>query len=141
MNYFLDTSALFKLFVHEDLSEYYLSVLQDDPSICVSSLSWVEFHSALRRRAHSKGLSKGQRDGILERFKKDWNAYVKVRVSDAVLESAARLVEIHSLKTLDSIQLACALDMAAGFQEPLAFLTADHALQTAARAEKLQTQI
>ncbi len=40
MNFFLDTSALFKLFVQEDLSDQYLSMLQEDPSVHVSHISW-----------------------------------------------------------------------------------------------------
>ena len=140
-NFFLDTSVLFKLFVREELSEQYLSLLKEDPSVHVSHISWVEFHSALRRRMDLKELTFAQRNEALQRFKRDWNSYSKIRVEEAVLESAARLVTAHSLKTLDSIQLASALELSAQLEEPLMFLTADLTLQAAARREKLRTQI
>ena len=122
MNFFLDTSALFKLFVHEDQSDHYLSLLEDVPSIFVSAISWVEFHSALRKRLHSKELSRKQRDDILGRFKIDWDSYSKVKVDDSVLDSAANLVGIHALKTLDSIQLASAIEVSMEVTEPFVFL-------------------
>ncbi len=86
-----------------------------------------------------KELSAEQRDDILQRFKKDWNRYGKVRVDENVLESAARLVSAHSLKTLDSIQLASALDIRDHLEEPILFLSADKRLENAARLEKLST--
>src|SRR6266700_4627370 len=136
MDFFLDTSALFKLFVQEELSEKYLTVLEEVTSIHVSSLSWVEFHSALRRKMDTKEISAKERDHVLGSFKKDWKNYLKVHISETVLESAADLVSAHSLKSLDAIQLASALHIHNQLEEPVVFLTADRSLQAAAQREK-----
>src|SRR4051812_10232485 len=122
MHFFLDTSALFKLFVQEDHSERYLALLQDEPTLYVSQVAWVEFHSALRKQLAMKGLSTPQCGQILEQLKKDWKTYLKVRMDDETLEAAASLVNAHSLRTLDAIQLASALSVRPYLDEPLIFL-------------------
>jgi len=62
-------------------------------------------------------------------------------VSEKILVHASKLVAKHALRTLDSIQLASALDISTLLEEPLAFLTADHRLEAAARRENLTTKI
>ncbi len=141
MDFFVDTSALFKLFVKEEHSHEYLEAMQEADSIYVSAVTWVEFHSALRMCVSRKTMTPHQRNETLELFKKDWKNYIKVHVNEDVLNSAAQLVPLHSLKTLDAIQLASALSIRVDREEPMAFLTADESLEVAARREKLVTTI
>lgn len=130
---------MFKLFIQEDRSDVYAALLHEAPMAYVSSISWVEFHSALRLRVAQKHLTPQDRDVVLHRFARDWETFIHVELKDAVLHQAAKFVTKHSLKALDSIQLASAVEVSDALGESVAFLTADRRLEAAARREKLST--
>ena len=61
--------------------------------------------------------------------------YISVSVDKGVLSRAHDLVFRHSLRTLDAIQLASALDGTANLAEPFTFVSADTDLLSAAASE------
>jgi hypothetical protein len=61
--------------------------------------------------------------------------YLVAVVNTARLVEARALVKRHSLRTLDAIQLACAVDTARVLGESLTFVSADRRLLAAAAAE------
>ena len=139
MDFFFDTSAVFKLYIQEERSDVYAALLQESPLIYVSSLSWVEFHSALRLRVAQKHLTLRDREEVLHRFTQDWKTFLQVELKESVVHQAAQFVTKHSLKALDAIQLASAVEVSEVLGDPVAFLTADRQLDSAARREKLST--
>jgi predicted nucleic acid-binding protein len=67
--------------------------------------------------------------------------YLIIEITPALLDDATRLANTHELRAYDAVQLAVALDLSrrnqdAGFG-PIALVSADQALNDAARAEGL----
>ncbi len=58
----------------------------------------------------------------------------------SVMARARGLVARHPLRTLDAIQLACALEVMATLNDPVTFIGADIRLLAVAAAESLATQ-
>lgn len=63
------------------------------------------------------------------------NQYLTILLDRAVILEATRLVDTYGLRTLDSIQLACALQARIVLGSLITFISADINLLAAARAE------
>lgn len=63
--------------------------------------------------------------------------YLVIELDRIILTHAARLTDAHPLRTLDAIQLACALQAVTLLTEPVTFISADVNLLNAAAAEGL----
>ena len=61
--------------------------------------------------------------------------YLVVNIDMSILSSAASLIDRHTLRTLDAIQLACAVDAVKSLREPITFISADNNLLKVATAE------
>ena len=143
MNYW-DTSCLLKLYVRESDSDAYLALLADQTTpLFASALAEVEFAFALARK-ESEGCLKRGAAAALTQFLKNHAAQGKIRflpIDAAVRNRAVALAQSRgtngksrlSLRTLDGIHLATALEMRAA-----RFLTADIRLRTAARVYGLE---
>jgi predicted nucleic acid-binding protein len=133
MSLFVDTSALMAFYAQEsssDLIEHY--ILSAD-RLVISELSRVEMASALARRVRMNELLDSSRDEIWGLFQEDLLA-VNVRVAlmnSAIFLQAVELInkygDIHSLRSLDSLQLASAL-----YSNSQKFLSLDQTLNTIA---------
>ena len=139
---FSDTSAIVKRYVSEIGSGWMTA--QTSPTvgnvIIISRLTTVEVCSTLARLQRANQIS--TTDGA--HLKADFlvhadKEYLTVPIDDAVFVRARDLVSKHPLRTLDAIQLACALEAASGLGEPLTFLSADIMLLAAAMAEGFTT--
>ena len=101
MAYYVDTSALVKVIIHEQetsaLSDWMLR--QDEPLVCCD-LVRAELVRATRRR-HTDRVVRARQ--LLE-------AIVLTRLTPAILDQAGRLDPI-GLTTLDAVHLAAALDL------------------------------
>ena len=118
MNYFLDSSALIKLY-HPELGSQRVAAIFGEPDrrIIVSRLAGVEFHSALALKTRTGHLD-GERSAALRiRFLNDVasGAIALVAVSESHYPAAERLIvrygERQGLRTLDALQLAVALEV------------------------------
>lgn len=133
MSLFVDTSALMAFYTKEaasDLIEHY--ILSAD-RIVISELSRVEMASALARRVRMNELLDSSRNEIWGLFQEDLLA-VNVKVASmnsATFLQAVDLIntygDIHSLRSLDALQLASAL-----YSNSQNFLSLDHTLNTIA---------
>lgn len=133
---FWDSSALMPLLIREKTSQLLRQLLADDSSFlfvwwgseleCVSALARRERDSTLDTHAFSLALAR------LRQLAEVWH---EIDPSDAVRETALRLIRVHSLRSTDSLQLAAAF-MAAE-QRPRSFpmVTLDSRLANAARKE------
>ena len=118
-NFFLDTSALAKLYHKEAGSEYLERVLEQPGTRClISRLSIVEMESVLAIKVRSDQLDHGGREIARRRLRADI-AQRRILVAPPVEEKhfhgARKLLALYGveqgLRTLDALQLSIALDL------------------------------
>ena len=100
---------------------------QADPLV-VASVGYVEIVSAISRRLHGQRQRHARR--WLERY---WDEVFVIDVDETLVRSAADLGERHRLRALDAIHLAAG--RVSAVDEDFVFVTWDHELSAAARAE------
>jgi predicted nucleic acid-binding protein len=137
--YYLETSALVKLYVREPGTDTLLRLASEEAGhrLVILMLAAVEFRSAIRRRERGGDLGGSAANQLIRRF----DAHVATRflsqpLNDTVLGHALGLVDRYSLRAYDAVQLAGCIalrDMPAGDQ-PI-FICADHSLIEAAQSE------
>jgi uncharacterized protein len=112
-SYFLDTSALAKLYVREAGTDRMLALAQQaETNLVILSLSRVELHAAVQRRVRSRDLSKESASAALTAFNEHLGTiYIVQHVTEALIERALGLIDKHDLRAYDSIQLAACLTL------------------------------
>lgn len=141
--YYLETSALVKLYVYEDGTERLLSLTADDAGhrFAILSLAQVEFRAAIRRRQRAREVSATEADELIGSFRRHTEGRFLVQpFTDSVLDVALALVDSYALKGYDAVQLAgyLVLRSVSGAEEPV-FVCSDKALLSAARNESGRT--
>lgn len=138
--YFLDTSALAKRYLHETGSQWVQDLCATE-LISVSALIVVEISTTLARRVREGSIMANERDVILRRFRRHLRQITVVEADLRVLNAAGSL-GVQSpptipLRALDAIQLASARAFAATSSTsglgPLTFVSADTRLLAAAQ--------
>ena len=107
--------------------------------LAVVTLARVEFHSAIRRRERGGDIGRSDAQRLLACFDAHLESkFLSVALNDAVLQAAAALLDRHSLRAYDAVQLAgcLALKAISGGNVPV-FVCADRQLLAAAEAEGL----
>jgi hypothetical protein len=137
--YYLETSALVKLYVRESGTERMLALANrsNENRLAVLALSQIELRSAVRRRERNREIPSVVAAQLLDAFKRHLETrFLSQTVTDFVLDIASTLVDRHALRAYDAVQLAgyVALRGSAGTAEPV-FVCSDHMLLTAARQE------
>ena len=138
--YYLDTSALVKLYIRESGTERLLQLVGvTQHKFAILALAQIEFHSAVRRRARAGDIGSASADEVLARFARHLEAkFLRQPVNEAVLETARNLVDRHPLRAYDAIQLAGCLVLRSSMgQESPVFVSADQDQSQAAEAEGL----
>lgn len=129
--YFLDTSALAKLYHQEPGSELVEAWAADDTVfLWISDLARTELHSALIRKMREGEVTEEVLHELLDCFRVDlFHRFHIVPLTARIVESAINLLIEHGkrypLRTLDALQLASAQAVAG---EGLTFVTADSKL-------------
>jgi hypothetical protein len=139
---YLDTSALVKIFVREEGTEQIRRLVHPDAGhrLAILSLSRVEFRAAIRRRATLGHFDTEVADGLIRDFADRLSTVFQVQpVNEAVLEKAARVIDRHSLRAYDAMQLGGCIVLKAtlGDQMETRFVCADDELLIAAQREGL----
>jgi len=137
--YYLDTSALVKLYVREPGTERLmaLAVRSSENRLAILALAQIEFRSAIRRRERTGEISPPIASQLLETFKRHVEGRLLVQmVTDFVLDTASALVDRHALRAFDAVQLAgyMVLKSAGGTDMPV-FVCSDQELLMAAKRE------
>jgi predicted nucleic acid-binding protein len=137
--YYLDTSALVKLYVREHGTERMLQLTSRTASnqLAVLALAQVEIRSALRRRERVGEISRAVVDQLLASFQRHVESkFLRQAITDAILDEACDLIDRRGLTAFDAIQLAgyFALKTTSGKNIPT-FVSADRDLLHAAEAE------
>jgi uncharacterized protein len=140
--FFVDTSALAKRYVPEIGTKWVRSwiVPSSGHHIVVSDTLRVEMLSLLarHRRLHTIPVDTILR--LRNTFLKHYRSqYRVIQIDPAILLLAGRLVDKYPLRTLDALQLACAIKSRTRISKDITFISADNNLLLAAVGEGFST--
>jgi predicted nucleic acid-binding protein len=139
--YYLETSALVKLYVREPGSERLLRLAArvNNHRFSVLALSRVEMHSAIRRRQREGDIDAAIADRLLSQFEQHLESrFIKQVLNDQLIDLATSLVKRNALRAYDAVQLAGCLMLKenSATDEP-SFVCSDKHLLQAAEKEGL----
>lgn len=151
-SHFFDSSAIVKRYHREAGSDWVRATCESRarPPIYLSQLAEVEVIAALRRTGHGERLHPSYSDAMVNMFERHVALsdpararpmYIFVPISPVVIALAAALCNRYAeaspypIRSLDAIQLACALAAAIDSAEGLLFVTADVRLAAIAPLE------
>jgi predicted nucleic acid-binding protein len=137
--YYLETSALVKLYVREPGTERLLALADRSHKsrLAILALAQVEFRSAVRSREKNGEIPSPIATQLLEAFERHIEGrFLTQMVTDFVLDTACMLVDRYALRAFDAVQLAgyMVLKTAAGVDVPV-FVCSDQELLMAAQRE------
>jgi uncharacterized protein len=142
--YFFDSSALMKRYAKERGTAWVISIFRPlaNNRIHVAEIALVEIVSALSRRYRGRSISAKQYRKAINRFRRTFhNKFFSTAIDIKLIEQASFLAEKYFLRGFDAVQLACAVQLHQLRQKanlpPLVFVSADSALNQAARSEGL----
>ena len=138
--YYLETSALVKLYVRETGTDRLLRLITapDAHQFAILAVAQVELRSAVGRRERERDLDEQSAAAVLERF--DFHLgtmFVRQGVSDAVLDRACAVIDRYPLRGYDALQLAGCLVLQSAAPSTPIFVCADQQLLLAAETEGL----
>ena len=132
---FWDASAVVPLVALEKETGDCRTLLANDTDIVVWFLTPIEVISALIRRLREKSLKPIEFSRAKEQLVTLERAWSEVISVERVRERARRLLETHSLRAADSLQLAAALLTSEENPQGFPFVTLDRRLGGAAEKE------
>jgi predicted nucleic acid-binding protein len=139
--YFLDTSALVKLYVQESGTDRLLPLVSAQPEnrFAVLTISIVEIRSAIRRRQRAGDIDADAAAEILESVQTHMETrFLRQAVNDSVIDAALEMIDRYALRAYDAVQLAGCLAICAIADEAFTFVCSDQRLVEAARSEQLR---
>jgi predicted nucleic acid-binding protein len=142
--FFGDSSAIVKRYIAETGSVWLLAMTNPFGGnfVYVARMTFVEVISAITRREKGNHISTNDADNARLTFEQDYlNEFLKVEISENLINEAAKLAKKYALRGYDAIQLAAALEtekerLALGLSS-LTSLSADTDLNSAAVGEGL----
>ena len=116
MNLFIDTSSLIKLYHKEYETDKIIDFISNNKinSIYLSSLTKIEFLSAVWKKIRTKEIDKNDGIILIKYFETDKNNYRWLSINNEIIDLSKILLEkygLNGLRTLDSIQFATALSL------------------------------
>lgn len=138
--YYLDTSALVKLYVQEAGSEQMLELASDleQDTLAVLELTRAEARSAIRRREREGDFVTAEANRLVSQLDHDLGeAFLCQPATPQVVEEACRLLDRYPLKAYDALQLGGCIALAPAAPSAVQFVSADETLLRAAEAEGL----
>lgn len=150
--YFFDSSAIVKRYHREPGTVWVQAICEprQHPPLYLSQLAQVEVVAALRQLGRTQGLHPSSIDAMVRRFERHMALsdparaaplYQLVPVTLPVFALASELcnqywqLRPHPLRSLDAIQLACALAARMDITDEIIFVTADVRLAAVAPLE------
>ena len=135
MKVFLDTSALTKKYVLERGSERIIEIFSKPGRKFISIICFPEIVSVLSRLKREKAITDTQYHKLRAFIIDDLKNFYLCELTTQVIKRSVVLLESFSLKTLDALQIACAIE----FQSEL-FISADHQQTRAAHQAGLKIE-
>lgn len=135
MRLFLDSSALIKRYIDERGTEQVVRSCREAEEIVLSVICAPELISAFQRLRRERKLSTSQYRALKKDLAADLVQAAIVRLSEAVLSRTVETLEKTTVKTLDAIHIASALEASCDL-----LLSADHRQCEAARKMGLKVE-
>jgi hypothetical protein len=144
MNIFLDSSALVKRYFPEQGSRWVRSLVADrtEHRIIIAQITPIEVVSGISRRKREGAISPPHAMAVRQLMKRHLrDDYLTLALTESVASRARDLLEQHSLRAYDAVQLAAAIEgntrLVAGGLPSLIFVSADRRLLNVAGEESL----
>jgi uncharacterized protein len=140
-DYFVDTSALAKKYISEVGTKWVRSWAKGSTgnAIVIAELTSLEMFSVFARREYDKQITPFSANRLRNTFLNHLNdEYLIIPVDTPIWLQSRDLITryaAHRLRSLDAIQLACALDARKVLSQAIMFVSADPHLLSAATAE------
>lgn len=130
MQYFLDTSAVVKIYHQETGSDQILPIYRRGDIIVISELSKVEFASTVHKKLRTGEITGEILNAVTNRFSTDCSErFIVIHVASLIVESALEIMNTHGrtshLFALDALQIATLLMIA---EADITFVCADKRL-------------
>jgi predicted nucleic acid-binding protein len=137
-----DASALIPLVVRQPpFSEQCRRIFQGRAPRSTAFVSRVECRSAIERLAREGALDPTSRRRCVARVDRLFAGFDLVAFSADVEREALALLSRHPLRSMDALQLACALTLGPGGVDTVQLVCCDHRLAAAGAAERLTLAI
>jgi len=140
--YFLDSTALVKLFVQESGTEAIIRLMEatEDNRKLISAGTPLEVYAALKRRERMGSIAAEDGEAARQILRVEAARMVQQPLNPAVLEAARQALDRHELRSAEAIQLGAAVVAREMFQGMgIVFVSADPKLLDAAKAERFET--
>jgi predicted nucleic acid-binding protein len=132
---FWDSSSIVPLCFRESATPACFSLYQKF-SVVVWWGTFVESHGAFSRLVRTGHLTADKEiRSALRRFDDLRASWLEIPPTDRVRDQAIALLDLYSLRAADALQLAAALEWRAGNRSTADFISGDHRVLVAARAE------
>ena len=141
MIFYLDTSALVKLYVRERESVAVRQLVEAAEVTATSRVAYVETRAAFARKRIERSINLKDYRTIVRDVDNDWESYFIVDVSDLLVKIAGQLAERHALRGYDAIHLASAVIIRNQGDQPVNFSCFDARLLRAAQREGLSVAL
>ena len=135
---YCDTSALLKLFIDEEGSDWMIKARDASMAIAVCRITWAESMAAFAQRYRFKGTNKPALAQSRTALEQAWHEFAIVDISQSLVEKAGIYAEAFALRGYDSVQLAAAYNLREQCSLPLAFACYDRRLNQAAQLLQLE---
>ncbi|MCA9901144.1 MAG: type II toxin-antitoxin system VapC family toxin [Ardenticatenaceae bacterium] len=132
----IDSSAFAKRYVEEVGSERLFEILQDASELALCVLVVPEILSGLNRRKREGFVSNENYQVAKKQLLTDIRDATILQITPAVVFHSVNLLESNSLRAMDALHIACALEWQADL-----FLTADKKQLEAAVKAGVQTEL
>jgi predicted nucleic acid-binding protein len=111
INFFIDTSALIKIYHKEVGTEEMLTIYKGSDTLAISELAKIELLSSIYRKYRENEITQITLDLIVEKFENDCEErYDVLYFSSLIFEESWHLIrqlsKKYGLKTLDSLQFS-----------------------------------
>jgi predicted nucleic acid-binding protein len=135
---YLDSSALVKVFLKEPGSGEVRQLMDEAHAVGTVIISRVEVVAALHKAVRLGVTPDEEALSARHRFRTEWPYYLRLPVSDLLIERACDLAWSYGLRGYDSVQLAAAVTWQATLDAPVAMATFDVRLWEAASRAGLE---
>lgn len=135
---YLDASALVKRYLVERRSRETVELTATSEMTATSIVSRAEVAAALAKAARTGLVSLNVARNAQRSFAGDWQDFVRVAVTEALVERADTLAWEHGLRGYDAVQLASALTWQESVGEEIVLATFDRQLWDAAKQTGLK---
>ena len=135
---YLDTSALVKAYITEEFSHDVMSLMRNTDIISTHRIAFIEAQAAFARLNRECKLTDLELKTTKQAFVNDWENYLQIENTQALMEHAVDLAEAFALRAYDSVHLAAAAMLSRQSNQIIIFACFDQHLCKAAKVLGLQ---